>query len=351
MLDWFTGVVGCDASHLTTDKVCRIEPTGHIAWESNCWFDVKGSYESSIQVRQSDVLSRWVAAFKHDQMTLGYPVMQMSGNPVKFLQGHNAFGPSVELWQPVVTAAIKAFPDSVRPADALDNISFAMWPSRIDIAVSVDMGSYENVREWLRCISTNSRIRRGRALLAGETVYWGQHSRRWSLKSYCKYDEMGVHPMGDLSLNSQFRESVRSILRLELCLRSLELRDLEKKGVALNESLLWDYFENKITIGALSMSKVKDLDVLSLPHQAILMRWLKGEDVSKLLKVSTFYRYRRIILDNFGADISIPCQDQESMLERVQFDIKYLREHEVKVVPDIFAGRILGSDSFNFSSR
>jgi hypothetical protein len=350
MLDWFTGVLSCDASHLRTDKVCRIEPSGHIAWESNCWFNVKGSYESSIQVRQNDFASRWIAAFQHDQMGVDHPLLQMSGNPVKFLQGHNAFGPSVSLWKPVVLAAVRALPETVRPVDAGEGISLGMWPSRIDIAVSVDMGTYENVREWLRCISTGSRSRHGRALVSGDTVYWGQHSRRWSLKSYCKFDEMGVHPMGDLTLNQQFRESVRSILRIELCLRSLELRDLEKKGAVLNESLLWDYFENKVTIGRLNLSRVKDLDVLSLPHQAILMRWLKGEEVSKVLKQSTFYRYRRIILDNFGADIAIPCQDQESMLERVQFDAKYLREHEVKVAPDIFAGRILGPDSFSFSN-
>jgi len=348
MLDWFTGVIGCDASNLETDRVCRIEPTGRIAWESSCWFDCKGSFEESIQLRQSSLGGKVLDGTGQYLHTLGYPLLQMSGNPVKFLQGHNAFGPPVSLWRPVVAETLRHLPDSVRPADQADGVSFIMWPSRIDIAVSVDMGSYQNVRDWLRCTGSSSRSRHGRAMVSGDTVYWGQHSRRWSLKSYGKFDEMGVHRMGDLRLNEEFRQSIKSILRIELTLRSLELRDLEKKGIELSESLLWDYLGNKVTIGRLNQERVRELDVLRLPHQAVFLRWLKGEEVAKILRVSTFYRYRRIILDNFGVDIAIPCQDQESMLERVQFDFNYLREHEVKQAPDVFAGRLIDPARLSF---
>ena len=350
MLDWFTGIIGCDASHLETDRVCRIEPTGRIAWESSCWFDVKGSFEDSIQLRQSNLSGKILDEQGQSIYNLGHAVMQMSGNPVKFLQGHNAFGPSVTMWKPVVSETLRHLPDTVRPVDFESGISFIMWPSRIDIAVSIDMGSYQNVRDWLRCTGSSSRSRHGRAMVSGDTIYWGQHSRRWSLKSYCKFDEMGVHRMSDLKLNEDFRQSVKSILRIELTLRSLELRELEKKGIGLNESLLWDYFTNKVTIGRLNLERVKDLDILRLPHQAILLRWLKGEEIAHILKVSTFYRYRHIILDSFGVDIAIPCQQQESMLERLQFDVDYLRQHEVKVAPNVFAGRMIDPACLTFGS-
>lgn len=348
MLDWFTGIVGCDASHLLTDRVYKVEPTGHVAWESGCWLTVKGSYESGIQLRQKDRIIKFDEDVNSEQIGLGYPLLQISGNPVKFMQGHNAFGPSVSLWKSVLDLTLRQLPETVRPIGADTCLSWAMWPSRIDIAVPVDMGSYENVKEWLRCVSTGSRSRHGRAMLSGDTVYWGQHSRRWTLKGYCKFDEMGVHRMGDLKLNEQFRDSVRSVLRLELSLRGMELKDLTKKGIVLNESLLWDYMR-KISIGRLDMSKVKDLDCLSLPHQAIFLRWLRGDEVRGTIKQSTFYRYRRAILDRMGVDISIACQDQESMLERMQFDLDYLQAHEVKTVPDIFKGRLLELDGFSFS--
>ena len=341
--------MGCDASHLLTDRVYKVEPSGHVAWESGCWLTVKGSYESGIQLRQNDRSGSFVEGTETAMIGLGYPLLQISGNPVKFLQGHNAFGPSVSLWKPVLDFTLRQLPETVRPIDADTCLSWSMWPSRIDIAVPVDMGSYENVKEWLRCVSTGSRSRHGRAMLSGDTVYWGQHSRRWTLKGYCKFDEMGIHPMGDLTLNDQFRDSVRSVLRLELTLRGMELKDLAKKNIVLNESLLWDYMR-KISIGRLNMSRVKDLDCLSLPHQAIFLRWLRGDEVRGALKLSTFYRYRRAILDRMGVDISIACPDQESMLERMQFDIEYLQEHEVKTIPDIFKGWLLDAEKFSFSN-
>lgn len=343
MLDWFTGVIGCDGSQLRADQVCRIEPTGHVLWSSDCWIECKGSYESSIALRQRD---RPIGVSVNEG---GNRLLQISGNPVKYLQGHNAFGLSVALYRPVVDAVIKGLPDQVRPVDLPADKILEMWPSRIDIAVSIDMGTYGNVKEWLRCISTGSRSRHGRALVSGDTVYWGQHSRRWAMKAYCKFDEMLVHPMGDLRLNEQYRQEVKNVLRLELCLRGLELKEINKKGWTLDESLLWWYFEHRISVGRLNMTRVKGLEKLTLSQQAIFLRWISGEVIDGKLKESTFYRYRRVILDTMGVDISIPCIDQDTMLERLAFDIEYLKAHEVTIIPSIFKDRLFRPESFTFS--
>lgn len=319
MLDWFSGVVPVNASHLKSDVVFRIEPTGHVVWESPCWIEARGSYEKSIQVRQKE--------------TTRGQFMQVSGNPVKFLQGHNAFGPSVSLWQSIVRDTIKALPQPIKPElNELINWS-DMTMSRVDLAVMIEMGNHDDVHEWLRSVSSASRSRHGRALVSGDTVYWGAGSRRWEMKAYCKYCEMKEHPMGDLKVNEQFREYIRPQLRLELMLRSLEL----KNKAILEESLLWEYFA-KIQIGVCEMARVKDIDKLPLAQQAVILRWLGGEEVRHLLKKTTFYRHRRIIFEQVGVDISIPYTDQKGLLEHLKYDGQYLREHEVTRPPEYLQG-------------
>jgi len=160
---------------------------------------------------------------------------------------------------------------------------------------------------------------------------------------------MKVHPMGDLLLNEQYRDEVQNVLRLELCLRGLELKEIKKKGWLIDEKLVWKYFEDRICIGRLNMSRVKNLEQLTLSQQAIFLRWIGGEVIYDKLKESTFYRYRRAILGNMGVDISIQCTDQDTMMERMNFDVEYLKDHEIMTIPNIFNERLFEPETFAFS--
>ena len=74
MIDWVTAEVCCDNS-LETGCIAKINPKGDIDWVSQSWLPVVGSYDSNIMIKPvSD--SRVI----------------ISGNPAKFLQGHNLFG-------------------------------------------------------------------------------------------------------------------------------------------------------------------------------------------------------------------------------------------------------------------
>ena len=331
-LDWFSGLVGYDASALRVGQVFSVDPGGEIAWSRDRWETVEGSFRASIQV------TRVVAtAAMRDSGYLCSPVaLRVSGNPSKFLQGHNVFGPSVEDAGPVIQGMVRAFPDGVRPPDAAAALLPAVHRSRYDVALHVDLADHRVVHEWLRAAGSNTRSRHGRAIMSGDTVYWGKSSRRWSFKAYCKFCELKDHPpkVDDPELRSWCETHVR----LELTLRRPELKDRE----GLTEDVVWEYWE-KLTIGSVNMSAgsgpIPEIDG-STACRMLLEIWARAGDPRLSAPRRTFYRYRRQILDQVGVDISIPRDQQWAAMEGAGFDVAYLRSREVKDVPDVLQRRL-----------
>lgn len=77
MVDWFTGVLPCDHDHtkLSAGLVASISATGDIEWTVQKALSVEGSHSSTIQIK-----------------SLTDKTIEISGNPAKWLQGHNIFG-------------------------------------------------------------------------------------------------------------------------------------------------------------------------------------------------------------------------------------------------------------------
>lgn len=328
MIDWFTGIVGYSGEMLRLNKVVELTPAGEIIWTSERKLQVRGSYDASVQLGRSAPTDDMLVASRKYELECMPVCLILSGNPSKFLQGHNVFGPSVASLGPVVQAVIRGLPGEIRPADADSELWPALHRSRVDITTSVDMGSHKLVHEWLRTAATSSRSRHGRAMVSGDTVYWGQHSRRWTLKAYCKFCELREHGPGDLKLRDMLMEYCEGQLRLELTLRRMELKDLP----TLDESLIWEFF-NRIEVGVMKTSKDGFESKVDLPYtvQFTLSKWIAGEDVRHSLPRSKFYRHRRQILDELGLDISLKYVKKQA--EAVVFDLEYLRAHEVKLLP------------------
>ena len=335
MIDWFTGVVSYDASGLRPDFIYRVDRDGNVLWETECWVEAEGSYCDKMRLRRKAIdqqLRLWIPDDQAEEL-LHQDFLQISGNPSKFLQGHNAFGPSVSLLEPVVKAAIIALPDSVRPLGVSDPVSRKYKSSRVDIAVMINMSSHEDVHAWLNAIAGASRSRHGRALVSGDTVYWGKHSRRWTLKAYCKYCEMAEHGMADKAINSMVRQFAKGQLRLELTLRTPEL----KNKTSLDETLLWKYFD-RLEMGVLEMDRLNEIEALPLSTQGVVMKWLNGFDIRMKMSRPTFYRHRRLILDCLDVDISIPKRYQAELGKRITFDGDYLKQREVTQIPELLQG-------------
>lgn len=344
MIDWFSGLVGYDGSALKLNSVCEITPAGELVWQSERKLQVRGSFESTFRIGRSSPTGDMLAAARRFPCSCTPVCLTLDGNPSKFLQGHNVFGPSVELLYPVVQAVVISLPESLL-FDYDTHLSPALHSTRIDITTSVDLGRDRLVHEWLHTARTSLRSRHGkakrddessRALVGGDTVYWGKHSRRWTLKAYCKFCELKAHHPGDLAFTKQLRDYCEGHLRLELTLRGLELKP---RGNDLHESLVWEFLD-KIEVGVMKadVNPVKVNTDLSRVVQFTLSRWMAGEAVGHSLPARTFYRHRRIILDKLGLDISLNYEKKTA--ERQVFDLDYLKAHEIKIIPSIFQGKL-----------
>jgi hypothetical protein len=98
---------------------------------------------------------------------------------------------------------------------------------------------------------------------------------------------------------------------------------------------VWEFYD-KLTVGVSEMevtAEVVERLTLSTACKMSLRRWLEGADVRFELPKATFYRYRSQILEEVGVDISLPRDEQWGDLERVGFDVEYLRSRQVSEVP------------------
>jgi len=330
MLDWLTARVGYDASALKLGEVLAVNPGGEIVWRKERPVVVRGSYESSVLVGRGSSTSDMRESAERSGFLVSSDSLWISGNPVKFLQGHNVFGPPASSLGSLIRSVIRKLPDGVKPPDADSELWASMHASRCDLNVMVDLERHASVHEWLRDVGSISRTRHGRPMVSGATVTWGKGSRRWSLVAYCKFCELAAHPFADVGINERLREFVEGQVRLEVRLHGLELKG---RGVP-DESWLWEYFE-RVEIGGLEMESLKaGRPALRPVVELCFGEWMSGKDVGCVLPRRTFYKYRREIIESTGIDISIPRCEQELAVEKAHFDVEYLRQHEVKSIPE-----------------
>lgn len=333
MLDWFAGLVGYDASNVRNGRVLRLAPDGTIESDRDAWVSAVGSYDTNLQV-MADVPTE---AMRGASDVLGFlcssPCLRVSGNPVKWLQGHNIWGPSVSLLGPVIQDMARKLPENVRPLDCDSDTLPSVKRTRVDVNVMVDLGSHQVVHDWLNHAALETRSRSGRALQSDTTVYWGKHSTRWSLKAYCKHCELLARPPA-YPISAGTMEYCRQLLRIELCLRRPELRD---RGT-LSEEIVWEFFR-RIEIGVMKPGMDANISKLPMVVRGVLSTWMLGGDVKQGIARRTFYKYRRMLLDAAGVDISLSPVEQLDKLEgtrfdRDLFDANVLRSRVVTRPPD-----------------
>lgn len=326
MIDWTTISLPLLHTPIPSGSVVKLCPSGSIEWESPSRVSVTGSFSASVCVRSRGVL---------DDESGKCSILEISGNPSKFLQGHNVFG-SDNLCLLVSLFVFDVCRRLYIPLTDFDKKSISSGEysiSRVDLTYSFSLPSRSDVRSFIRALDYKSRTRRGKGVLNGSTLYHGKHSRRWSFKFYCKGDEIQKHP---LPTDLNFLDSVSSfadrLLRVELTLRSLELKKL-----GLSSGFSWLNF-NPFSVWSDYLRRIDMTSQLVLPDDLSLNlrpafaasyhRWKDGVDLRSIMKEPTFYRHRSFFL-SLGIDISIPPDDVTDFSNVVPL-IRYL---EAKPVP------------------
>ena len=325
MLDWFSGYVGYDGSQLRLGEFFEIDSHGAVVRRRPRWETARGSYSSSIQLTCAAATEQMLTHGRSLGFLCSPAVLQVSGNPTKFLQGHNAAGPSVSQLGPMLQALARSLGEGFRPPNADEPALPAVQRSRVDVTTACDLGSHEAVHDYLRHVAATGRSRHSRAMDSSGTVYFGKHSTRWALKFYCKHCELGAHPPEvSPELLADLLEWTRTHLRIELVLRRPELKN---RGT-LSESIIWEFFQ-RLEISAMA-PKQEPCPSLRGPVRLALMAWYEGRDLAVVLSRRTLYRYRREILDATGIDVLLPRKAQPDGAQSALLSIDELRAREVK---------------------
>lgn len=306
MIDWVTAILPCTHKDLIIGgSILCIDPNGDTEWSTEKALSVVGSYDNRIQIRTDGSLSR----------------LWLSGNPVKFLQGHNIFG-SCDLLYLISKAVDKlvSMDLGLCPTDFdLANIRQGNYQvSRVDINQSYHLANRDEVLAWLRAAESSARLRhRGSGLFAGNTLYYGKHSRYWALKCYSKILEIlakGHQLPAELQI-PELLDWAEKALRIEAVIRSMELK---RRG--LNIASAWSEKSAKLLlqelIGHLEMTgsfSLPDEVIKTLPSHLspVYSLWLRGADMRTEYKKPTFYRHRKALLA-YGIDIAVTQESTRS---------------------------------------
>ncbi len=301
MIDWITAVLPCnhDASKLISGLVMSFDALGNNEWTVNKNITVEGSYSSTIQVKSFSDNKIWI-----------------SGNPAKFLQGHNIFGTDdlVYLMGRFFDALLKhddlgLCPTFEQYESVQDGDYFA---TRIDFNLSWHLQDMNSVLAWIRAASQCANLKhRGVGQFTGDTLYFGKNSKHWALKCYSKGNEILAkkHNLPDELKIPELIDWASKSLRLELVFRSMFLKKtglnhVKKWTCTTGRELLLSCIRDDLQITDNMTIQPKNLDILKPRLRLTYQSWLAGDDLRKILPRPTFYRYRKELL-NYGVDISI----------------------------------------------
>ena len=306
MIDWLDFVIDVSHDPIRSGALLSVNPEGETEWQTVKRLPVRGSFESSYLVRSQGACN----AVPGNASSIYF-----TGNPSKFLQGHNVFGSD-----DVCSLAAGVVRQIFSVVGIQDDLAIARVRQghfsikRIDLTKSFAFRDRKEVQAVLDTMATQSRTRMGRAVSRGGTVYHGQRSRRWTLKFYSKGDELQGGKKHKLQPELQGRgieQFADNLLRAELTLRSIELNELGIcQGSQFSKEMcesLWQEYHGRMELSA--QAKVTSDELLDLPRSTyhVYIMWTQGVDIRNAYSKSTFYRHRKALLP-LGVDVSMPYQ-------------------------------------------
>lgn len=305
MIDWVTAIIPFVHEPLNGGSVLKVLPSGEVDWESPCRLRVEGSHEQGITVRSQGGDGAGMAT----ELVIG-------GNPSKFLQGHNIFG-SDDLrslvFDTLITIASSL--DAPLSFEIIDLVRAGGYRlARIDINYMFELPTIGDVKSWLRAAEFKSKTRHGRPSSKAGTLYWGKHSRRWSIKAYSKGEEIQgakSHKLLDCFKNTPLNDFAQNKLRVELTLRA---KELEKIGLSGTHSWRTD---TPLQIFNEYLKRIEMSEQIALSTQVLIdlpsylrttyVLWKDGHNPREFLSKPTFYKHRKALVE-YGIDINLTVE-------------------------------------------
>jgi II/X family phage/plasmid replication protein len=309
VIDWVSFVAPCShvegsAGPLWAGSFISVIPDPElgerIEYEKHKALRVEGSYSNRIMV----------ASCSHPAYP-GQQCIYVSGNPAKWCQGHNIFGtddlPGLVL--EMLERLVGLLDLAPTPAERALWSSWLIHLLRVDVTNSWHLGNVGRVRAAIQAMNHGAHlVHRGRGHYRGDSITFGEKSRRWSLTGYAKGPELKVHPLPVSLQDTALPYYADGLLRMEVRMLSMEL---QREGL----HLLANWGDNSaselharklegLTIADFAMLDVHTLEGLPPRLQLAYDAWKGGKDLRQLLPRRTFYRYRQQLLP-LGVDIGV----------------------------------------------
>lgn len=327
MVDFLAGIMPDPVGVPVDDGiVAKSLPDGSIEWASACRKVVEGSHSGKLTFRALGSADARQAADDFWGFTGGVSGpsgLQVSGNPAKFLTGHNLFGSAdvmgllqrtVEMAQPIIWPHLSACPRLHVGDTAL---------TRIDLTHSWLMPRSSDVLPFLRAMEQYVPAgHRGRGMMKDVgTLYYGlaatgKRAKDWQLKIYAKGLEIGVHPLPQpLYTVPGLLDDVNRTIRVELTLRRPELKRLglefARDWTPERVEEIWTMYVAKLDFGdsevRSDLTDLKSIPGLKSRHRHAIGSWKAGNDMkADAESSSSFYRLRKEIKALTGYDIALP---------------------------------------------
>lgn len=325
MIDWVTGKfwITHNPEVLRSGQSIRtkiVDGVETIEYDIANRLSVKGSHDSTITIRS------------HTDNTV-----EISGNPAKFLQGHNVFGTND------LKYLVAKMIDKLCMIDELElkptyieyeDIQEGKYHlSRVDVNEHFAFPSAQVARAWLRAAGNSANMKfRGAGLFKEGTLYFTPQSRRFVPKIYFKYDEINSkdksHRLPEELLQiKELMEYAEKSLRFEIKILSTQLKDWDLHlgcnwDADTATMLINDHFISKLQLSANMALDHSILETLPKRLVPVYALWEQGHDLRQFYSNSAFYRWRTKLME-YGIDISI-VKDVEAEPSNVVPMIRYL---------------------------
>ncbi|MDQ3246736.1 MAG: phage/plasmid replication protein, II/X family [Pseudomonadota bacterium] len=324
MVDWLTvelpDPVGIP---INSGHVIRVSQHGDVEWTTPARLNVEGSWSSNMTFRAVGAEcaddDRHRAAWELDPCSR-QSGLEISGNPAKFLTGHNLFG-SDDVTE-LLAATVGKAKDAIWPElfqEPVIDFSDGLL-SRIDLTASWLLEREADVLPVLQAMEESVWCPyRGRGVFdaGGSSLYYGRtakgkRAKDWALKLYWKGPEVTAHPLPRpaYEVPGMLNELNRTI-RVELTLRTPELKRLGLRKVGqwtpAKVREIWEAYVSKLNFGKTVVNlDTTDLAQLGLKPRHVLAMgsWMAGNDLRAAMPKRSFYRLRAEILHETGFDIA-----------------------------------------------
>lgn len=339
MIDWASGFIQVSHPTIAAGFYFETDSDGEILKQTRKLGKFEGSFSDKLTFKSLASPDDFYSS--EHVFTSSY--LYFSFNPSKFLQGHNILG-SDDLLKLVYDSLIRLFEYlDIQPTEKeLFDIKVGNYPlTRVDINYPFLLPTRHDVRSFLRAAELTAKTRHGRPAMKKGTLYFGQNSRRWSTKMYCKADEITVngHKLPEELKNKHLLEEwVDNILRVELTLRTKELKGLNLPHAKdLTKPILKKLFNDYLKrIDMNKQIRLSDDLLFELPSRlrSTYTLWQNGENVAELLPKTTFYRHRKELKESFNIDITFPMRNSTDANYSNVIPLLRVLEAEPVQVPD-----------------